>query len=80
MAAVYAPDDLDDPRTLQPLGRVALDSDEDTAVRREALLALSDFGPEADELIAAAARSDCRVVRGEAKFLLRERRKRARDA
>jgi len=80
MAAVCALDDLDDPRALQPLGRVALDSKEDAAVRREALLALGGFGPEADELIAAAVRSDSRVVRGEAKSLQRERRKRARDA
>ena len=74
MAVVQALDELDDPRTARPLGQVMLDRKEDTAVRREALLALGDLGAEADELIAMAVRSDSWVVRNEARSMARERR------
>jgi HEAT repeat protein len=72
-AAVEALDDLDDPRTIEPLARVLLDGGEDEFVRRAALLALGDFGAETRALIEEAAADDrSAVLRDEARLLLRD--------
>ena len=70
-AAVEALDELDDPRTIEPLARVLRDQDEDEFVRRAALLALGDFGAATRALIEEAANYRSDVLRGEAQLLLR---------
>lgn len=69
-AAVEALDDLDDPRTIEPLAQVLRDREEDEFVRRAALLALSDFGAATRALIKEAANDRSEVLRGEAQLLL----------
>jgi HEAT repeat protein len=71
-AAVEALDELDDPRTIEPLGRVLRDGDEDEFVRREALLALGDFEQATAALVQEAADSGSDLLRAEAELLLRD--------
>ena len=72
-AAVEALDDLDDPRTIEPLARVLRDQEEDEFVRRAALLALGDFGEATRGLVEEAAGDRSSVLRDEARLLLRRR-------
>jgi HEAT repeat protein len=72
IVAVEALDELDDPRTIEPLARALRDKDEDTLVRREAMLALGDFGEAARELLEEAAEDRSSVLRNEALLLLRD--------
>jgi HEAT repeat protein len=71
-AAVEALDELDDPRTIEPLAQVLRDEQEDEFVRREALLALGDFDGATRALLEEAAGSGSDVLRAEAELLLRD--------
>jgi HEAT repeat protein len=72
IAAVEALDELDDPRTIEPLARTLRDRDEDEMVRREALLALGDFEAETADIVREAADDPSSVVSAEAHLLLRD--------
>jgi HEAT repeat protein len=72
LAAVEALDELDDPRTIEPLARTMRDHDEDTLVRREALLALGDFEEATRALVQEAADDRSSALSAEAHLLLRD--------